>query len=1101
MTLPVNTVVGDIIQIGTNELISLSWNEPSPNILTSKAFGSQYNLRLFRKGEQTGTNQSELYSLNPVNPFIFKQEPLSSNGIWLNNNYGGDSPTESPSSSFYKYYYPLMSSNGQYQVAIQYDVSNSSFPIFCNVFQSSDYGQNWIFSTILTNSGIPGNDIGTYAAMNSSGNIIYYTTGASFNNIQKSINYGNTFTSIPFPESSSYASIACDGTGNNVVWVAGTLQKYIVSNFYSPTYAYFSNDGATTWNVSSYLNSIAGKQQWTNATMSNNGSVILLASTQSNQSYASIYICTNFSFSSINSGTWTSTQLGTLITSLTISGNGQYALCGYYDGNNFTVNLARSVFPFTSWTNVLTASTQGYYSFKISYSGQYQYGLFRGVQQSGGTSNLIYSSDYGLTWTTNYTDYAPSNFWIANIAISSSNAYYLNAWNYRPVSGMTPAQAAPYNSVNGYSPGIDISFNPTTPGGNNMQVYIDPSGNVWYTNPPISSQLPIQDNVFTEGGYFALIQSSKTVNTGVNYYLLSSIAACYLNNIENPTLETIASSVPFYYFLNTPTFGSVNPSIPGPYGQNMSYDWFVQYNNVTQPQLIVPDISYISQTTIEAALPGIPPSSGNIDLFCETTFDLSAGNIFYSDPSLITYFVDPSLNSVYFYGFDTLEISSNIVQLVDSSYNDSSANQIYDFQAFFYGDDTNRTIGCRWIDPCANQLTNSITGSPYNLRLYKRQIGIESSEIAQWFPNGEVPPFIYQNDISMGFPIQSNWLSTTPNHIMAFFFDSIGDISYNSIISSTNFPFNANDSGGYILVVQRNYKDSSGNSYYTTVGCYLNYISPALQIFPTGPTIIQVNTNSPYRSTYYNTGLNNMSFQWSLNQSSTGFNLNVGTNSEYFDFSNNQVEYNGLGQAYYQCAVTYQFNYPPYDQYNIPFYEITPVNKLYGNPILTSLSEPWDINLCFKRTEFPPPPWSRFSLSCGTDGQGFTAEQLQMRRKAEVLQYYTNKVNMQKSTKAQQWSYIARGLSTLKQTYATQTVNYTNPNTTGYPNNNRAIILPDKCINQALRLSTFPSYCSDVPGPVVPLTFDPKVPLVRYKRIYTYPTVNQPATSNQVNSA
>ena len=81
-------------------------------------------------------------------------------------------------------------------------------------------------------------------------------------------------------------------------------------------------------------------------------------------------------------------------------------------------------------------------------------------------------------------------------------------------------------------------------------------------------------------------------------------------------------------------------------------------------------------------------------------------------------------------------------------------------------------------------------------------------------------------------------------------------------------------------------------------------------------------------------------------------------------------------------------------------------------------------------------------------------------------------------TKAQQYSFIARGFNQKRQTYATQTDKFTNPNTKGYPVLGNGLALPTEC---GQRVLTFPSSASDVPGPVVPLTYDPNVPLINYK--------------------
>jgi len=411
--------------------------------------------------------------------------------------------------------------------------------------------------------------------------------------------------------------------------------------------------------------------------------------------------------------------------------------------------------------------------------------------------------------------------------------------------------------------------------------------------------------------------------------------------------------------------------------------------------------------------------------------------------------------------------------------------QVQSLSVAFYGDDSNRTIGIRFVDPSINQLSTAQTGAPYNLRLYKKSTG--ATQQAQW---SLVSPFTYVSPANPGLDVNSTFYPGSGN-VMTFFVDAAGNLVYNSIPTTVTNPFL--NPGGYLLVVQRNFIDPAyvGNVY-SVAASYCSYAPPG-QIVPVGPDTIG-NFAPVYGS--FNLFAPNLAYTWEIKSYSN--NTTIPLKGEITSFINSttyEKAYNGLGQSAFISNTLYDFTAP------LPFTEsANPINAIEGNPFLTVPTLPYDVNLCIQRTNFPPPPWARFSLTCGTDGTEFTPEELQMRRKAEVLQYYTNKVNMQKSTKAQQWSFIAKGLASPNNSYATQTVNFTNPNTSGFPNNNRAILLPSECSNQALRASSFPTYCSDVPGKTMLLTFDPRVPLVRYKRIYTYPTVNQPATSNQVNN-
>ena len=142
----------------------------------------------------------------------------------------------------------------------------------------------------------------------------------------------------------------------------------------------------------------------------------------------------------------------------------------------------------------------------------------------------------------------------------------------------------------------------------------------------------------------------------------------------------------------------------------------------------------------------------------------------------------------------------------------------------------------------------------------------------------------------------------------------------------------------------------------------------------------------------------------------------------------------------------------------------------------------------------------------------------QMIKKGNVLQYKKNSGNM---TKNQRYSQIAKGKWTSKQSYATQGFNYTNPNTTGllrvnynvYPNPNFIVGQPnnpsgpfqpnvpnpnncpnelivdggslvcnkyaDPCTGEIIQTinnpTCFPTTCSDVPGPIQGLCWNPAI--------------------------
>jgi hypothetical protein len=121
-------------------------------------------------------------------------------------------------------------------------------------------------------------------------------------------------------------------------------------------------------------------------------------------------------------------------------------------------------------------------------------------------------------------------------------------------------------------------------------------------------------------------------------------------------------------------------------------------------------------------------------------------------------------------------------------------------------------------------------------------------------------------------------------------------------------------------------------------------------------------------------------------------------------------------------------------------------------------------------------PWSRFDGECQTNTQ--STEDLNMRRKAEVLQYKKNSSNL---TKSQKYSLAARNLLTKKKSWASQKrENIENP--TDGPilyHNLKADRFILSCSNTA-PIRKYHTSQSDVPGKSIELKYDKSVPLTMY---------------------
>ena len=138
------------------------------------------------------------------------------------------------------------------------------------------------------------------------------------------------------------------------------------------------------------------------------------------------------------------------------------------------------------------------------------------------------------------------------------------------------------------------------------------------------------------------------------------------------------------------------------------------------------------------------------------------------------------------------------------------------------------------------------------------------------------------------------------------------------------------------------------------------------------------------------------------------------------------------------------------------------------------------------------PPPVRFNLYNPYIGSKYTKYDLDMRRKAEILQYKSNVSNTQtnKLTKKQIWSLISNGgYNQLTQTQLNNAV----------PVGNNIRIVRDCSLNNLIPTPT--SSCN-VPGPIVYLYNDETVPLYNYNETEnnrSYGIINQTNASTNNN--
>lgn len=132
---------------------------------------------------------------------------------------------------------------------------------------------------------------------------------------------------------------------------------------------------------------------------------------------------------------------------------------------------------------------------------------------------------------------------------------------------------------------------------------------------------------------------------------------------------------------------------------------------------------------------------------------------------------------------------------------------------------------------------------------------------------------------------------------------------------------------------------------------------------------------------------------------------------------------------------------------------------------MASLSEICQQRLDAQLTNKPPP---RTELQPSPYILGFTQKQLDMRRKAEILEYSAVKQNTKtnKITKQQKWSHFIRNGSRVSQSAINRIVAGEQP---------IEEICPDD------RFIPKPTTASGIPGPIMDLVYDPNVPLYNYR--------------------
>ena len=142
-------------------------------------------------------------------------------------------------------------------------------------------------------------------------------------------------------------------------------------------------------------------------------------------------------------------------------------------------------------------------------------------------------------------------------------------------------------------------------------------------------------------------------------------------------------------------------------------------------------------------------------------------------------------------------------------------------------------------------------------------------------------------------------------------------------------------------------------------------------------------------------------------------------------------------------------------------FNFTTCRNFFSNPSFDPLNRPWSRQESFQNVH------------------NFTFEEINMRKKAEILKYKNNNINLSKKAL---YARKAKALGVEQKSWSTQSLNYnnTNPNIRNLEQYKNTLICPLKkypiCNNSAN---------SNVPGKIA-LCYDNKVPLINYNEKLSY---------------
>jgi hypothetical protein len=316
----------------------------------------------------------------------------------------------------FEWYSVSISSTGQYAVAC---VNPTTYANTKQIYHSNDYGETWNTSnspvlTKWTGVSISGNGQYAIACNDYTEDQIVYSSNTSTTYVNKDL----TAVFEPLYKYNTWALAPNQPSISTAYWrgisASSTGQYVIACTNGSVNDLYYSTDKGVSWTLG--LNGSTSPSSgdfWNDVSISSSGQYMVACSVLN---AGAIWYSNNFGIlgswftASNSSGEWGS---------ISISGNGLYVIAGIYNGGHISYSSNSGV----SFTVSSSSAIANWSSMSLSSNGDYAIAC-----SSGGSGQIYYSTDKGVSWTASYfsTGGLATGNW-DSVSISSSGQYAVAA--------------------------------------------------------------------------------------------------------------------------------------------------------------------------------------------------------------------------------------------------------------------------------------------------------------------------------------------------------------------------------------------------------------------------------------------------------------------------------------------------------------------------------------------------------------------------------------------------------------------------------------------------------------------------------------------------